>query len=792
MNATIKLFIRLFLYLFLYAITMLSVNLARSQSITQVVKGKVFDIESQSTLPGANIIILGTNPVLGIVSDTDGNFKLVNAPIGRHNIQISFVGYDPVIIPEVLITSGKEVILNIGLQQTINHINEVVIKAQSRKDKPMNPMASISAKSFTVEETRRYAGGLDDPARMVSAFAGVTVGNLQDNAIIIRGNSPKGVSWRLEGVEIPNPNHFAGGNVAGGGAVTVFSGQLLANSDFFSGAFPAEYGNALAGVFDMKLRNGNNEKRESTFQAGILGIDFSSEGPFIKGKSASYLFNYRYSTFGLLCKLGVIPSAQIPQYQDLSFKLNFPTKKAGTFSLWGIGALDVNSEPEDKDSAKWASDWDRIAYDWNLNMGAVGLTHKVLIGNQTYLNSSLVASGTENIMDATRFDNNLVARPNWYFIDKSSRITLSTFVNRKFSAKHTMKAGVNFNAIMYNLNLSSTINDNPNTFQNFVKSKGSSSYSEFYIQSKYSITHSITMNSGVNINYFMLNGNFSVDPRFSLKWDFTNNQSLTFGYGKHSQLEELKIYLIKKEEDGNSSYPNKNLDLSKAHHFIVGYDWLINENLRLKVEPYFQYLYNVPGIPDSSYSMINFKQDWSFMDSLANNSAGKNLGVDITFERFFKNSYYFLVTASLFDSKYNGDDGISRNSRYDKGFAFNALFGKEFIFKRNRVLGVNVRLNYMGGERVSPINVNQSLLEKRVIYDESRAFEEQSPSMCYLDLTITFRTDKKRFSSVWALQVKNVLGTPMDEGSFYNYRTKNIEKSSSVVVIPVLSYKVEF
>jgi len=792
MKTTFVKFTKRLIYLTFYILSLTSFKIVYSQNLTQVIKGTVVDIETQATLPGATVVILGTNPTLGTSTDMNGNYRIENAPLGRYSIQVNFVGYEQAIIPEILITSSKEVVLNVGLKQSINQLEEVVVKAHTRKDKPMNPMASISAKSFTVEETRRYAGGLDDPARMASAFAGVTVGNIQDNAIIIRGNSPKGVLWRLEGVEIPNPNHFAGGNVAGGGVLTVFSSQLLANSDFFTGAFPAEYGNALAGVFDMKLRNGNSEKYENTFQAGVLGIDFASEGPFIAGGKSSYLFNYRYSTFGLINKMGIIPSAQIPRYQDFSFKLNFPAGKAGVFSIWGIGAIDFNQEPEEKDSTKWESDWDRVTYDWNLNMGATGITHKVLLGKRAYINTSVAASGTVNTITAKRFDDLLVLRPNWDFADKSGKIEASTFLNYKFGAKHTVRTGVSFSNILYNIDLSSTINDNPETFQNYVKQRGSSNYTEFYIESKYDITQKLTANAGVNFNFFALNGNYSVEPRFSLKWNVAPNHAISFGYGKHSQLEELKIYFIKQNINGQDYYPNKNLGLSKAHHFILAYDWLINKNLRLKVEPYFQYLYDIPGIADSSYSLINFKQDWSFMSALENNSVGKNIGVDITFERFLNDNYYYLITASVFNSKYKGDDNVWRNTRYNKRFVTNILFGKEIFLKKNKMLGVNFRANIMGGECYSPVNYEQSMQEKRIVYDENRAFEKQNSPVYNVDISVTFRTNKSKYSGVWALQVKNILGTPVDDGYIYNYKTNKIEKSEIAFALPVLSYKVEF
>ncbi|MCD6090594.1 MAG: TonB-dependent receptor [Bacteroidales bacterium] len=774
----------------LILIALFIAQIAFSQSVTQTIKGKIIDNETQIPLFGATIVILDTDPLIGVITDFDGNFRIPNVALGRYNLQISYVGYEATIVSEILVTSGKEVVINTALKQAFALMDEVTVKAYARKDKAINSMASISARSFTVEETRRYAGGVDDPARLASAFAGVSIGNIQDNAIIIRGNSPKGVSWRLEGVEIPNPNHFSGGNVAGGGFVTIFSSQLLANSDFFTGAFPAEYGNALAGVFDMKLRNGNNEKREHTIQAGIMGLDVSSEGPFKKGGKATYLFNYRYSTLGLFSELGLLPSDQIPKYQDLSFKLNFPTKKAGVFSLWGIGAIDNNNEPDELDPTKWEIDWDRINYEWGINTGALGFSHKIIVGKKSYINTTLAASGIRNKLEATRLDSVLARRPHWNIVDNSGKLTLSSVLNHKFNARFVVKTGFNYNTLFYDLDLSSTIQDDPETFQNFVKENGHSTFLEYYIQSKYDISENISINTGINANYFALNNEFSIDPRLGIKWEFHPKHSLSFAYGKHSQLEELKIYFI--NNDANTEYPNKNLRLSKARHFILGYDWLINNNLRLKIEPYYQYLYDIPGIADSSYSMINFKQDWGFMSALENNSIGRNIGIDFTLERFLNQNYYYLITASIFDSKYKADDGVWRNTRYDKGFVMNLLFGKEFFLKNNKVLGINGRLNFVGGERFSPVLTEESIRERLVIYDESNAFEEQLPLMYYLDLTITYRINKKKHSSVWAFQIKNALGSPMYEGYAYNYLSNDIQRVEKVITLPMISYKLEF
>jgi hypothetical protein len=764
-----------------------------AQSITQTIKGNVFDIQTKETLIGASVIILNSDPLIGASTDMDGNFIIHRMALGRHSLQVNYIGYEPVIIPEVLVTSGREVVLNVGLRQALSEMDEVTVTPEVRKSKPLNAMATVSSRSFSVEETRRYAGGLDDPARLVSAYAGVTVGNIQDNAIIVRGNSPKGISWRVEGVEIPAPHHLAGGNVAGGGLVTLFSSQMLANSDFHTSAFPAEYGNSLAGVFDMNIRNGNSDKHERTFQAGSIGFDIASEGPLASGSNASYLFNYRYSTLGLLNDLSVIPNDQAIKYQDLSFKFNIPTRKAGTISFWGIGGIDKAAQPQETNPEVWENDWDRVTFDWNIQMGATGLTHRVITGKRTYINTTIAATGMRNSMETERQDDDLIPRPDLVAKDNSGKLSIGSYISHTLNPRFSTQTGVTFKRLQYNLDINSTIDSDPESFRNVVNENGSSYAVEFYTQYSYSLAQNLVLNGGVNSSYFALNNDFSIDPRVALSWNIHNNHSVSLGYGKHSQMEDLKIYLVKIEENGTITTPNRDLSLTKAHHLVLAYDWQLNSNLRLKVEPYFQFLYDTPGIADSSFSMINYKQDWSFGDTLENNSIGRNIGVDVTFERFLNKGYYFLVTGSVFSSRYKADDGVWRNTRYDKGFVANALLGREFSFKDNRrVLGVNSRVNFVGGERVSPILSEKSMERELVFFDESRAFENQLPSAIFVDFTMTYRVNRTRYSNVWAIQLKNLLAQPMAEGYNYNYKTESITLDKSVVVIPSISYSIEF
>lgn len=785
----IKIFTLLLMTIILYVV----VPEVYAQPITQTIKGTIFDIQTKETLTGASVLVLNSNPIKGSISDLDGNFTISRVSLGRHSIQISYIGYEPVIIQEVLVTSGREVVLNVGLRQAYSEMEELTILPETRKAKPLNAMATVSSRSFTVEETRRYAGGLDDPARLVSAFAGVAVGNVQDNAIIVRGNSPKGVSWRVEGVEIPTPHHLSGGNVAGGGIVTLFSSQMLSNSDFHTSAFPAEYGNALAGVFDMNLRNGNNDKFEHTFQAGTMGLDFASEGPLSNQTNASYLFNYRYSTLGLLTDLNIIPTDQQIRYQDLAFKFNIPTKKSGTFSFWGMGGIDRMRQPLETDPSNWDNDWDRVTFDWNIQMGATGITHRLLIGRRTYINTTIAATGIRNSMDTKRQDDDLVPHHDLVAKDNSGKLSVTSYINHTISTRFTTKTGLTFKRLSYNLDINSTIDSDPETFRNIVDDSGYSNAAEFYTQVSYLLTPKLVLNTGIHTGYFALNKAISVDPRAAVRWDIHRNHSVSLGYGKHSQMEDLKIYLVKLEDNGSVTSPNKNLGLSKAHHFVLAYDWQVNDNLRLKIEPYLQLLYNAPGTPCSSFSMINYKQDWAFSNVLENNSSGRNLGIDLTFERFLHRGYYFLLTGSIFSSRYKADDGVWRNTRYNKGFVANALVGREFNFSNNsKVLGINLRVNITGGERVSPVLTEKSAERELVFFDETRAFENQLPTSIYLDLTVTYRLNRVRYSSIWAFQFKNILAQSMAEGYNYNYKTQSVTLDKSVVIVPSISYKIEF
>ena len=536
---------------------------ADAQTISQKVKGKVVDHTTQEELFGATIMLLGSDPLIGATSGIDGTFVLENVPVGRQDFLVRMMGYESQDFTQILVSSGKEVILNVSLKEAVTSLNEVQVVYKADKDKAINEMAPLSSRQFTVEETQRYAGGLNDPARLVSSFAGVASPSISSNGISVRGNSPSGLLWRIEGVEVPSPNHFADLSIAGAGVLTALSSQVLANSDFMTGAFPAEYGNATSGVFDMNLRSGNSSKREHTMQLGVLGVDFATEGPFKQGKDATYLFNYRYSTLALISPL--LPSdAGILKYQDLAFNIDMPTKKAGKFSLWSLGAYD-GIDIVAPDSTEWTPDTDRENSQTSMFLFASGLNHKITLNEKALINTSLAITGSGLSFEEQYVNDNLNEIPQSDAQKTNYKMTLQSNVTSYLTDKHYNRTGFYINNLRYNLDLAHT--DSPDSIpESIADEDGQSFLFQFYSQSQIDLSPRFTLNAGFHSQYFRLNRDFTFEPRVSINYQLSPKSDLALAYGLHSKSESLGFYFIK-DDLGNE--PNRDLKLMKSQHWGI-------------------------------------------------------------------------------------------------------------------------------------------------------------------------------------------------------------------------------
>lgn len=741
----------------------------KTEKPTQTVRGIVLDSKTNAPIEFATVRIMNVGS-LGSTTDSLGRFRIDNVPVGRCNIQTSYVGYNTNIFNEIPVTSSKEVYMEITLDENIHSLAEVVIQPEIKKDKPLNAMAITGGRMISMEEAGRFANGFDDPARLSSAFAGVA-GDVGTNAVAIRGNSPQFTQWRLEGGEIPNPTHFADLTGLGGGFLSALSTQVIGNSDFYNGAFPSEYSNALSGIFDMQIRNGNNQKYEHTFQLGILGIDLASEGPISRKHGSSYIFNYRFSTTSL-----ATGNDMNLKYQDLSFKLNFPTRKAGTFSIWGIGLID-RYKPEAIDRDEWETQGDRQSGNTAFDKAAGGLTHKYLINADTYIRSSLAATYSK---DRTRADQITEDDKLVHVGDiRNSKwdIVFNSYLNKKFNSNHINRTGITVTGLQYDLDYKISPNfglDIP--MEQISKGNGGSCVLSAYSSSVINLSNHLTTSLGITAQYFTLNKNWTVEPRAALKWSFNPKHALALAYGLHSRREKLDYYFVEQEANGKTE-SNRYLDFSKAHHFGLTYDWNINSYMHLKMEPYYQYLFRIPVEENSSFSIINH-QSFYLDRILKNRGSGVNYGIDITLEQYMKNGFYYMITASLFKSKYKAGDNIWRNTRLDKNYLLNILAGKEWMVGRNKqnVLSLNGRIFFQGGDRYTPVDEGKSMIEHDIKFDETRAYSKKFDPSINGDISFSYRINKKKISHEFSIKMLNVgMRTGMH---FYQYneKTHKIEK----------------
>ncbi|WP_293672062.1 TonB-dependent receptor [uncultured Parabacteroides sp.] len=783
--------ILLFLITLLFTTTTYSQR-AENSPLVQTIRGTVTDKASGHPMPDVTIM-LPDLPGTGTTTDEQGQFVLNGVPVGRHNVQASYLGYDPGIFREVLVTSAKEVHLDISLKENIRELGEVVIRPQINKEQPLNKMAVTGARMLSVEEASRYAGGLDDPARLVSSFAGVAA-NVSSNGISIHGNAPHLLQWRMEDVEIPNPNHFADISILGGGVLSSLSSQVLGNSDFFTGAFPAEYGNAVSGVFDMKLRNGNNRKMENTFQVGILGIDVASEGPLSKNHRASYIFNYRYSTTGLLNSIypGLDMGGTL-DYQDLNFKLNFPTRRAGTFSVWGTSRIDKYKNDFDEDPTEWEHTRDNFQSIAKQYMVAGGVSHRYFFPNDATLKTTLAA--TYSGMNATEdaYAANHTSSPFTFQKNHNTNLILSSSYNQKFSSRHTNQTGFTYTRMFYNMrmNLAPFETAPLNTVS---RGKGQTDLINVYTSSTFGITDRLSLNAGLSSQVLTLNNSWTLEPRLGLKWTPAAKVSFAVAYGLHSRMEKMDVYFVNSKSTGDESV-NKDLDFTRAHHLMLTFAYKLSDNLLFKVEPYAQFLYDVPVIADSSYSVLN-RREFYVEEALVNKGKGRNIGVDITLEKYLSGGLYYLVTASIFDSRYKGGDGVWHNTRFNRRYILNTLIGKEWMIGKGRqnILSANTKLTLQGGERYSPLDNAASLAhpDKEAQYDETRAYSQQYPVMFIANFTVSYKINRKRVAHEFAIKALNVTGTKEYYGYHYNLRSGVMERNGNSIPISNVSYKLEF
>jgi hypothetical protein len=788
-------------YLMILTLFLFGINgIKATDDLRQTIRGTVTDAVTGYPVPGAYVILVNSEPKIGTVTDVNGIFELKKVPVGRQSFQINCIGYESKTCNNLLLVSGKELVLEIKLEEKINSIDEVIIKATTKKSEAQNDLAIGSARTFSVEETERFAGSLGDPARMVANYAGVMTQNDSRNDIIIRGNSPSGVLWRLEGIEIPNPNHF-GAQGTTGGPVSMINNNLLTNSDFLTGAFPAEFGNAVAGAFDLNLRSGNVEKHEFTGQVGFNGFELGAEGPLIElgnGQKASYLANFRYSTLEVLDKIGFNTGtgAAIPQYKDLTFLIDLPGKKTGRIKLFGLfGNSFIALGRNLSDTATNQYNGHGTATDFGSELGVLGISHTFFFNGKTRLKTifSWQRSHSLAVIDSIRSESFVPCLRSNQTEDK---LSLSTQLRRKISAADNLSLGLIIDK--YNISyLDSMINTDYDKFTTMTDIRGVMMLYQAYFQWQHKFGSRLTTYTGIHSQYFGLNKELVTEPRIGARFQASEKGSFNFGFGLHSQLQPKVIYFNQDLNLLTDSYSrtNENVKFTRSAHLVLGYQYMLSNNFRIKVESYYQHLYKVPvkaSFPE--FSLINSGDQFGIPreDSLINSGKGRNYGLEITFEKFMSNGWYFLSTTSLFDSKYTGSDGVWRNTAFNGNYVFNMLGGFEHKTGRHSTFTIDIKSVLAGGKRFVPVDLTASMASHSEIRDWSRAYTGKYNAYFRTDLRFGLRINNKKFNQEWGIDLQNITGYRSIFMQGYDINKGEVYNVYQQGFVPMFLYRIQF
>lgn len=774
-----------------------------------LIKGTVFDAQSELPLIGATVQLLDQGSAMGSITDLDGEFRIAEVPIGRQRIQITYTGYEPMTLPNIDVQAGKDVVINVNLKESLNELDEVVVRAEAtNKDRSINEMAVISSRQFSLEEVNRYSGGRGDVARLASNFAGVSTPDDSRNDIVIRGNSPTGVLWRIEGMPVPNPNHFSTLGTTGG-PVSALNSNVLRNSDFMTSAFPAEYGNAVGGVFDLNFRKGNNDRREYMLQAGAFtGLEGMAEGPLGK-KGGSYLVAGRYSFVGLLGAINNLTAAT-PDYRDVAFNVDLGNTKAGRFAIFGIGGFStIDFLGSEVDSTDLFAAEDQDAFPRS-RFAAIGLKHNYILNNSTYLKTTLGYTLSGNTYDEDRYINQGTSDEFTIAFAENENteegLKFSSFVNSKLNSRWTVRGGILIENSMSDFLLKSRDEqpdldgDGQPDLTTIYDFEGDFFLTQPYIQAKYRWTEKIDINAGIHGMHSTLNNQFIVEPRASITYRPAAKHTFTLAYGMQHQNAPLPILFLKDSIQGEGVNKNKNLDFIRSQHYVLGYDFKISSDWRLKLETYYQDIDQAPVDRfGSAYSTLREGSDFIFAfdkGDLVSEGRGYNIGLEMTVEKFFSQGYHVLLTTSIFDSKYEGSDGVERNTPFNNQFVFNALGGKEWKLNssgRTR-LTVDSKVSFAGGRYVTPIDLLASQAAGFEVRDETRAFSKQQDPYFRWDLRlgVKLNSKKKRLSHHFFIDFQNLTNRDNIFLERYNRLTNSVNTVYQAELTPDFMYRIEF
>lgn len=769
---------------------------SKSQNATQTVTGIVIDKTTKGPLAFVNCRLTSKTFSKDVVSDTTGAFTFTEIPIGTITLGISSIGYLPAFLTSIEVTSGKIVALVIELETSVNNIDSIVV-GNSKYKSAITSGEMPGAYKIAFPHSNRLAGSISDPARIVAHYPGIATAADMRNDLSIHGASPLGISWVVDDVPIPNPNHF-GITGSTGGPVSLLNANCLQSSLFYVSAFPAEFSNALNGVFDLKLRNGSTKQIEYTSQFGFNGAEFGIEGPISKN-NASFLFNYRYSTLKLFSLLGInFGTAATPSYQDAVFKVTYPLpKNSGTLTGFGIaGISDISILGKNKSVFDATHNGHNENYFLSTKLAVFGIAHQLPLSKNTTQKFTFALSLNT---DQTTIERWLSSEQLKYtYVGRKAtehKALFSYKFSTKWRSKNTLSLTANFTMqqaryldSVYIPPVYQKLNDFDGTISNVISAA----------EWKHKFSNKLAITLGLNYQSLFLNNSAALNPKIETKYTLAVGHVLSLAAGMNSQAQPSTLYFYQTTMvDSTVKKTNHDLKLSRNFYSSAKYQLTIKENLIASSELYFKKTLNVPiENVESSYSLLNAGADMdiAFKDSLSSEGIGHTYGLDFTIDKPFSNNNYILVTGSFFNAVFRGSDGQLRNTAFNRKFILNITTGFDTHLpgRRRPKLSFNARFLFAGGHWVTPIDLEKSKIENQAVYIVKDSYTKQLPPYSRLDLKIFRSINRKNVTHQFGIEMLNLLNKKNPWREIYNVNLKQIIRQNQMGILPVLFYKANF
>ena len=758
------------LFVFLLLLTPFRPSFAADASGKGSIQGRIIDIDTKQEIPGAIITLLETKKTMA--SNNDGEFTIQGLDPKLYSLRVQAAFYDEVIKTDIRVGGVQSVKITIGLKMKGYTSEEVVVTGKKLFDRANG--AAVSSNALSPEEIRRAPGAAEDVQRLVQALPGVTTATDSRNDIIVRGGSPFENFIMLDGIEVPNVNHF-GTQGASGGPIGMINTDFLNNVTFSSGGFAAKYGDKLSSTMDIAYRDGDRTKLTGKFDLGIAGAGIDLEGPIQKDKS-SFLFSARKSYLDLIAtSLGM---TSVPNYSNFNFKATYElndSHKLEVLDLAGIDQIhfksyDIEDDPQINNTVY--SGWQNIS----------GVMHKWLIDKSTYLQTSLSHTIYVKKVDV---DSSGMKQFRNYSTDQE--FVLRTDFFHRFTPTDLFEAGITARRISNENELYAykTINAFGRVDDGITYNATAHAYKYgSYMQYTKEFFNALSLTAGVRHDYFdYLNTPAAVSPRFAASYEVTGNFKINAAYGTYYQAPPL-IWLV-------ADSRNKDLKQMKAIHTVAGFEYYPSEDIKITVEGYLKdysdYAASVLN-PEVSYANSGAEYGTAGLEYLVPKATGKAKGVELFIQKKLTDQLYGMMNYSYSTINVKSLDGIERPSSFDYRNVFTFILG----YKYNDEFEISGKYRYMGGRPYTPFNEALSSQYNQSVFDFTRFNGERFAPYQRFDFRIDYRMEFKGWNMVSFIDFENTLNTKNVDQIIWNQKKNKADKIYQWAFIPAGGIKIEF